>query len=479
MDLSAFLPALPEIFLACWAMFLLVFATGEKEGAAYKTAGLTVLGLGIAFVLQFQPHVLGGQLAGLGINAFNQFTGSLVLIVAALAALLAGDYLTRYKRHLGEFYVLMILSVLGMRLMMAADNLLMLYLGLEMMSFALYILCAFVRDDAKGAESALKYFVLGSLASGFLLYGASLLYGITGSLDFNTIAQSIYFAEGDANLFIIRIAMIFMLVALLFKISVIPFHMWTPDVYQGAPTPVTAFMATAPKIAGVAILLKVLHGPLSAVIGDAHMVIAILAGVTMLAGSLLAIVQDDIKRLLAYSSIAQVGFILLGVIANSEKGIAGVLFYLAVYAFTTLGLFAILLQLRNRQVFVTKVSDLQGLGKSEPTLAMLFMLCLFSLSGVPPLAGFFAKLYVFQAAVNAGYVWLVVSAGAVGSAIAVYYSLKVLKSIYFVEGKSRWEIARPASLKWVALMGAFATVVFFIMPQPLWVLASKAAYALF
>ncbi|MFZ2620420.1 MAG: NADH-quinone oxidoreductase subunit N, partial [Alphaproteobacteria bacterium] len=398
--------ALPELFLAGWAMLLLIVGASLP---AHRTAVVQVLALvGLAFSLLIQQHT---QLPSQAIllfkpDAFSQFCNIVLTVLTGLAMLSAADYWERHKRHLPEFYVLLTLALLGVRLMLAADDFLLLYIGLEMLSFSVYILAAFLRDNAKSAESALKYFALGALASGIFLYGISLLYGIAGSTHFGVITQATAMATTQPNM-ALAAALVMVVVGLLFKVSAMPFHMWTPDVYEGAPTPVTALMAGMAKLAAVALTLRVLDGVFGHTFTLLQWPLEILAAVTMIGGALMAIIQNNIKRLLAYSSISQAGFLLMGVVAGTAEGVASVLFYLTIYGLTVAGLFAVILQLRQQNIYAETLQDIKGLAKDAPMTALVMLVCLFSLSGVPPMAGFFAKFYVFKAALQAGMVELV------------------------------------------------------------------------
>ncbi|MDD9912023.1 MAG: NADH-quinone oxidoreductase subunit N [Alphaproteobacteria bacterium] len=480
METIQLLPILPEIFLAIWGMLILLFATGTSAQIANRAMVMTFVGLFIALGLQWEGIGHTDTLPLLKVDTFSRFVGGIVLIGGMGLSLIARDFLTRHQYHRGEFYVLLIFCILGIRTLIIADSLLTLYVGLEMMSFCLYILAAFMRENAKSSEAGLKYFVLGSLASGVLLYGMSLLYGLTGDISYTGVAAGItsLIQAGEPLNPALIVAFVFILAGILFKLSVVPFHMWTPDVYEGAPTPVTAIMSTLPKLAAVALLMRVLLEPFATLQNVWQPTISLFAMLTMVGGSLLAIVQTNIKRLLAYSSIAQVGFLLVGIAAGTGTGFAGALFYTVTYIATLLGLFAVLLQLRKRAVDIENIGDFTGLGRTHPVLAGILLLCLFSLAGVPPLAGFFAKIYVFQAAMESGLLGLVI-VGVLSSAVAVFYSLKLLKTIYFEKGEQQWDAAQPLQLRLVSITGAALTLGLFILPHPLWKLAMQAVQGWF
>jgi NADH-quinone oxidoreductase subunit N len=482
-----FLPLLPEAWLAVWTLVLLmVGAFSCPKVAAGRVAGLTSLGFLIALLIGWHgytpgqtllvaPRLADGTGAFIRVDDLAFFAKATIYLLSAFALPLAASFLKRQGNWKFEYPILMLLSVIGMSVMVGAHDLLTLYLGLEMMSFTLYILAAFMRDEPLSSEAGLKYFVLGSLASGVLLFGISLLYGAAASTGFADIALALQSAEPSLTL---QIGMVMMLVAMAFKISAVPFHMWTPDVYQGAPTPVTAFMASAPKVAAVVLLMRVLLEPLSALQESWQPILAILAILSMVFGSLGAIVQSNIKRLLAYSAIAQVGFMLVGLTVLSAESAAAVVFYLMVYGIMTIGLFSAFLLVEKKGKPVTEIADLAGLGQKEPFVAALLLIGLFSLAGVPPLVGFFAKFLVFKAAVAAGYSWLAII-GVLSSVIAAYYSLSIIKIMFFEKPHAGLGVIKDKLLKRVALVCALAIVGFGILPSSLMIVANQAVIGLF
>jgi NADH-quinone oxidoreductase subunit N len=374
-----------------------------------------------------------------------------------------------------EYAVLLLLSVLGMMLMISAGDLIALFLGLELQSLALYVVAAIRRDSVRSSEAGLKYFVLGSLSSGMLLYGCSLIYGFTGSVDFSVIARAAA-GQSAGQVIGLTIGLVFLLVGIAFKIAAVPFHMWTPDVYEGAPTPVTAFFAAAPKLAAMALLIRVLIQAFPDIAGQWRQIIVFLSIASMLLGAFAAIGQSNIKRLMAYSSIGHVGYALIGIAADSEAGTEAVLVYLAIYLFMTVGAFACILSMRFKDGLVEEIDALSGLAKTNLPLAFVLAMILFSMAGVPPLAGFFAKFYVFAAAIKAELYALAVI-GVLASVIAAYYYLRVVKIMFFDEaGPAFLPVERGAGF--VMTVSGLFVLLFVLLPAPLVDAALTAARAL-
>jgi NADH-quinone oxidoreductase subunit N len=397
----------------------------------------------------------------------------LAMTGSAVAIVLSGRFMTRAGMAKFEYPVLILMATLGMMMMISANDLISLYMGLELQSLALYVVAAINRDDAKSSEAGLKYFVLGALSSGMLLYGASLVYGFTGATQFSAIAASLQ--DSGSSLGII-FGLVFIIAGLAFKVSAVPFHMWTPDVYEGAPTPVTAFFAAAPKIAAMALFLRVLTGPFAAIVHDWQQIVVFVSLASMVLGAFAAIGQSNIKRLLAYSSIGHMGFALVGLAAGNEEGVRGVVIYMMIYLFTTIGVFACVLAMRRQGKQVEQISDLAGLARTNKGLAFVLSMLMFSLAGIPPLAGFFGKLFVFMAAVKAG-LWLLAIVGVVASVVGAFYYLRIIKTIYFDEPTEAFD-AMDGEVKFVAYAsGAFA-LVFVLIAQPLLSLATVAAQSL-
>ena len=376
--------------------------------------------------------------------------------------------------------MLVLLSTTGMMMMISANDLISLYVGLELQSLALYVLAAFRRDSLRSSEAGLKYFVLGALSSGMLLYGASMIYGFTGSTTFPTIAASIkaqLAGAGGAPGIGLIFGLVFLLAGIAFKISAVPFHMWTPDVYEGAPTPVTAFFAAAPKVAAMALFVRLAYSAFPSIAWQWQQIVYLLALASMVLGAFAAIGQTNIKRLLAYSSIANVGFMLVGLVANTADGARGVLIYLAIYVVMTLGAFACVLCLRRGGQAVEEVDQLAGLARNDLTLATCFAILLFSLAGIPPLAGFFAKFYVFVAAMNAGHYVLAVL-GVIASVVGAYYYLRLIKIMFFDEPVARFDRA-SVSLRLMLGFAAVFMVGFVLYPAPLVKAAEFASKSFF
>jgi NADH-quinone oxidoreductase subunit N len=364
-----------------------------------------------------------------------------------------------------------LLATIGMMMIVSANDLISLYLGLELMSLALYVLAAVRRDDVRSSEAGLKYFILGALSSGMLLYGASLIYGFTGSTSFQTIA-TVATAQAASNVGLI-IGLVFLMVGLAFKISAVPFHMWTPDVYEGSPTPVTAFFAAAPKVAAMGLMVRVLAGAFPGFVQQWQQIIVFLALASMILGAFGAIGQTNIKRLMAYSSIGNVGFALVGLAAGTQEGIQSVLVYLAIYLVMTLGAFACILALQRNGKPVEEISEMSGLAENHGKLALVLALLMFSLAGIPPLAGFFGKLYVFLAAVKANLMWLAV-AGVVASVISAVYYIRIIKVMYFDPAAEKMSPIAPGVWTVIAISALIITF-FIVMPSPLIDAAAAAA----
>lgn len=435
--LSSLWPLLPEIIVAVGAMLLLMIGAFERESdwSAESIGWMAVAVLGSAiFFMTWQPDERVVLFDGAFVSdAYARFCKILVLAGSAAALMMSFGYLKRVAIMKFELPVLMLLAVVGMMMLVSAADLIALYLGLELMSLALYVLAAFRRDDVRSSEAGLKYFVLGALSSGMLLYGASLIYGFTGSTSFAVIAQVATGAAGTENIGLI-VGLVFLLVGLAFKVSAVPFHMWTPDVYDGAPSPVTAFFAAAPKIAAMAVLVRVLWTAFPGIQPQWQQIIIFLSLASMLLGSFAAIGQTSIKRLLAYSSIANIGFALVGLSAATEDGVWSVLVYLGIYLVMTLGAFACVISMRRESGPVETIEDLAGLNDRHLGMATAFAALMFSLAGIPPLAGFFAKFYVLKAAMDAGLFWLAII-GVLASVVGAYYYLRVIKVMFFDEPK--------------------------------------------
>ena len=431
-ELPAFLPALPEMFvlgMACLILVIDVFLPDSRRDVTYglvqatlvAAAGLTLWLAGPETQVTFHGTFVA--------DPIGDVLKLAVYLVTFLVFLYARPYLMDRDIHKGEFYVLGLFGVLGMMVMISAHNFLTLYLGLELLALVSYALVAFWRDSPRASEAAMKYFVLGALASGLLLYGLSMIYGMTGSLDIATVAAALQAADEGMNVPLV-FGLVFVVVALAFKLGAVPFHMWVPDVYDGAPTAVTLFIATAPKIAGFALLMRLLVEGLGPLHGDWGGMLVVLAVLSLAVGNVIAIAQTSLKRMFAYSTIAHVGFLFMGILAGTETGYASAMFYIIVYALTSAGGFGMIILLSGRGFEADQLDDFRGLGQRSPWFAFMMLLLLFSMAGVPPTVGFFAKLAVIQAAIGAGYVWLGVYA-VIFSIIGAFYYLRVVKLMFF------------------------------------------------
>jgi NADH-quinone oxidoreductase subunit N len=468
------LPALPEIVLATGTMVLLligVFRGDKPSNSMHVSAVLLLLVTGIIVV-----WLPAGTLVSFGgsfvADGFARFLKLLALAGSATAILMSRDYLGRAQQRTFEYSVLILLSTTGMMLLISAADLIALYLGLELMSLALYVVAAIDRGSVKSAEAGLKYFVLGALSSGMLLYGASLVYGFTGTVSFAGIAQ----AAREPGIGLI-FGLVFLFAGFCFKVSAVPFHMWTPDVYEGAPTPITAFFAAAPKVAGMAMFVRATIMAFPGVVAQWQQIVVFVAIASMALGSAAAIGQRNFKRLMAYSSIGHMGFALVGLAAGTPEGVQGVLVYMAIYLAMTLGTFAFILAMRRDGHTVEDIGDLAGLASTRPAMAFFLALLLFSLAGIPPLAGFFAKFYVFLAAIKAGLFTLAV-VGIVISVVGAYYYLAIVKIMYFDE-PARPLQPMPRELGAVLAVTGLFNLLFFVYPAPLVDAANAAARSLF
>jgi len=469
--------ARPEIFLAVATGLLLLYGVLRGEGSAAFVSVATSAALIATAVLIFLPYREGTAFSAMFIvDRLTATMKVLVLVGSAIAILMSRAYFERVKVWRFEYPVIVALAALGMMLMISANDLMSLYVGLELQSLALYVIAAFQRDTLRSTEAGVKYFVLGSVASGMLLFGASLVYGFCGGTAFVQISQALL--AGKASEIGVVIGMVFVVAGLAFKIAAVPFHMWTPDVYEGAPTPVTALFAVAPKIAAISLTVSVLMGPFKPLFPQWQQIIVAASVMSMALGAFAALRQQNIKRLMAYSSISNVGYVLLGLASGSEQGIESIVFYLAIYMVMTLGVFSIILMMKRRDIMVEGVGDLAGLGRSHPLMAFAMMIFMFSLAGIPPLAGFWGKLYIFMAAVQAKLFWPAVL-GVLASVVASYYYLRIVKVMYFDESTEVLDPPTFAMNRTVAFVAAVLVAVFSLAPQPLSAVAAAAAKGLF
>ena len=480
-------PALPEIFVALIAMALLMLGVFQKttdNAGEIKAARLVSrLGLiGLVLAMMLVATVAGGAMKTFGgmfvSDPFAVYFKVLILMASALTLVISQKYLEHEHIARFEYAILLLFATLGMMIMVSATNLLTLYLGLEMQSLSLYVIATFNRDDERSTEAGLKYFVLGAVASGMLLYGSSLVYGFAGSTDFATIAALFADGHGPHTSLGLIVGIVFILAGLSFKVSAVPFHMWTPDVYEGAPTPVTAFFSVGPKIAAIALFIRVMVGPFGDLDQHWQQIVILISVASMLLGAFAAINQTNIKRLMAYSSIGHVGYALIGLAVANEAGVRGIMIYMAVYLFMNIGAFACILTMRRGDRMVENISDLAGMSKSHPMIAAALAVFMFSMAGIPPLAGFFSKLYIFFAAVESGFFALAII-GVLSSVVGAFYYLRVIKVVYFDELVEPLETPVDKSLGWVIAGTALIVILFFAFPGIVIDNATAAASALF
>jgi NADH-quinone oxidoreductase subunit N len=467
-------PALPELILAGGAMVLLMIGAYEGERATgpvlrYAVALLVLAGIAIASMPDNRVVIFNGSFV---MDGFAKFLKILALVGSVGTLLMSGDFLASPDRRKFEYPVLILLATTGMMLLISAGDLIALYLGFELMSLGLYVVAAFDRDNVRSTEAGLKYFVLGALSSGMLLYGASLIYGFTGTVKFAGIAQEA--ANGGIGL---TVGLVLLFAGLCFKVSAVPFHMWTPDVYQGAPTPITAFFASAPKVAAIAVFMRVSFSAFPAITTQWQQIIVFVAIASMGLGSFAAIGQRNIKRLMAYSSIGHMGFALIGLAAGTVEGVRGVLFYMAIYVAMTLGTFACIIAMRRADKPFEDITDLAGLARTNPTMAFFLAMLMFSMAGVPPLAGFFAKYFVFIAAIKAEMFTLAVL-GVLASVVGCYYYLMIVKIMYFDDPAPVFDPMGSALRTVLGVTGLFV-ILFSVYPGPLLDAAGAAAKSLF
>ncbi len=486
-DLPNVVPALPELFLALVIMALLMFGVFQKGGAAdldVKTTRLiSYLGIiALVLALLLVSTLSGGRLVTFSnmfvSDPFAVFCKVLVLVGSALSIVISVSYVERHNMARFEYSILIVFATLGMMMMISANDLIAPFIGLEMQSLSLYVIAAFRRDDLRSTEAGLKYFVLGAVATGMLLYGSSLIYGFTGTTNFDQLA-AVFQArgEGPVNVGII-FGIVFILSGLAFKVSAVPFHMWTPDVYEGAPTPVTAFFSVAPKIAALALFIRVMTGPFGPLVAEWQQIVVFISVASMLLGAFAAINQRNIKRLMAYSSIGHVGYALIGLAVGNEAGIRGMLIYLAIYLFMNIGTFACILCMRRGDRMVERIDDLAGLGKTHPMVALAVAVFMFSMAGIPPLAGFFGKFYIFLPAIESGFYTLAVI-GVLSSVVAAFYYLRIVQIVYFEESEESLDKPINRELGLVITGSGLVIAFFFVYPSPILTAASRAAASLF
>ncbi|HWA03909.1 MAG TPA: NADH-quinone oxidoreductase subunit NuoN [Rhizomicrobium sp.] len=465
---------LPELILAAGAMVLLMIGAFRGDRSANM---LTMLAVVLIAVSAYVSMIVGDDSAFGGafvMDSFARFTKAVILWSSAACVLLAHRFFSDEKSERFELPVLIVLASLGMSLMVSANNFIALYMGLELQSLALYVLAAFNRDSVRSSEAGLKYFVLGSLSSGMMLYGISMIYGFTGTMDFAGVAHVIKTGGVGIGL---TFGIVFLIAGLAFKISAVPFHMWTPDVYEGSPTPITAYLATASKVASFALVLRAVVVPFPDAFHQWQQIIIFISVLSMGLGAFAAIGQTNIKRLMAYSSIGHMGYALLGLAAGTELGLRGVLFYLAFYSLTNIGIFACVQAMRRGGRTVEDIYDLAGLARTRPRLAFAFMVMMLSLSGLPPLAGILAKAFIFLAAIEA-HLYVLAVFGVLTSVVGAYYYLRIVKVMYFDEPAQPFDREMGRSVAAIAAIATAFTVLFVVRIDVLLDYADLAARAL-
>ncbi|MDC0922242.1 NADH-quinone oxidoreductase subunit NuoN [Candidatus Pelagibacter sp.] len=455
---------LPEIFISLSIMFLLILGVYKKEGSKL-TFNISLVVLLITAIITFNETFAISRTTLFNDSVVIDYMASLMKIITLLGAFLAliisSSYLKTFKIFKIEYPILILSSVLGMMVMISSNDLMVFYMGLELQSLALYVLATFNRDQLKSSEAGLKYFVLSALSSGLLLYGCSLIYGFSGSTNFNIISNQL-----NSNEYVLTFGIVFILVGLAFKISAVPFHMWAPDVYQGSPTTVTLFFTMVPKIAALTVFIRFLYVPFLNLIDQWQMIIVFLSIASMLFGAIAAIGQTNIKRLIAYSSIGHIGYTLAGLATGSNEGIQSSIVYISIYIIMNLALFSCLLMLKRNNEYHEEIEDLSGLSKNHPLLSLSLLIILFSLAGIPPLAGFFAKFYIFKAVLEQSMYFLAI-VGLLSTVIAAFYYLRVIKIIYFDKEKEKYDQDHNIWLKFSLTFSTILILLYFVFPSQL------------
>jgi NADH-quinone oxidoreductase subunit N len=468
---------LPELIMALGGMALLLIGVmrGDEQAMGFLSfLAVLVMGAAAYFVVRPLGSVDTAFAGAFVADGFARFSKILILLGAALAIVMSQGYFVREKIARFEFPVLVVFATLGMLLMVSASSFLALYMGLELQSLALYVLAAFNRDSVRSSEAGLKYFVLGALSSGMMLYGISFIYGFTGSTEFGQVALVIKASGVHTGLIF---GIVFLIAGLAFKVGAVPFHMWTPDVYEGSPTPITAFFAMAPKIAAMALFLRAVIVPFPDAVEQWRQIIVVVSVLSMILGAVAAIGQTNIKRLMAYSSIGHMGYTLLGLAAGSTAGVEGVLIYLSVYLVTNAGVFACILAMKRNGEMVETIGDLSGLARTQPRMALALAMLMLSLAGIPPLAGFFAKFYVFLAAIEA-HLYAPAIIGVLASVVGAYYYLRIVKIMYFDEPAAPFDRDMGIGLGSILAASSAFTLLFVVGAAPLLTLAEFGARAL-
>ena len=455
---------IPEIFISLSVMFLLILGVFKKNSFEL-IHNLSIIVLLITGIIVFNETLdiekillFNGSVV---IDYLSSFMKIITLLAAFIVLAISKNYLDNFKISKIEYPILILSSVLGMMVMISSNDLIVFYMGLELQSLALYVLATFNRNNLKSSEAGLKYFVLSALSSGLLLYGCSLIYGFSGSTNFEIIASQL-----DSNEYALTFGIVFILVGLAFKISAVPFHMWAPDVYEGSPTTVTLFFTMVPKIAALTVFIRFLYVPFLELIDQWQMILVFLSIASMLFGAIAAIGQKNIKRLIAYSSIGHIGYALAGVASASNDGIQSSVIYLTIYIVMNLGFFSCLLMLRRNDNYYESIDDLSGLSKNHPILSFSLLVILFSLAGIPPLAGFFAKFYIFKAVIEQSMYFLAI-VGLLSTVIAAFYYLRIIKIIYFDPEKEKYDQDHSPWLKFSLILSTLLILFYFISPSQL------------
>ncbi len=459
----------PEIFLSLWLLVFIplgVYSGGDKETRQSYFTIFSIIGLlGTLLIILMGDYKAARGFYDLIVNdRLIVFLKSLVILAGVIVLIISEKYRTLKKLYLFEYPVLILFSILGMLVMLSSNDFITLYLGLELQSLSLYVLAAIKKDSLKSSEAGLKYFILGALASGFFLFGVSLLFGITGTTSFTILSSNLLSPENNSLLLILSIVLILSSIA--FKLSIAPFHMWTPDVYEGAPTSVTAFFAVVPKIAAIGVLMRILYIALIDIHDVWNQLILILGILSIFVGAFGALLQINIKRLMAYSAISNIGYIFLALSLGSQLGLEASLIYITVYTVSALGSFAFILSMEKDNIMLNNISSFAGLSKSNPFYAICFSIILLSLAGLPPFAGFIAKFYIFKAVIMADYLWIAVI-GIMGSVISAYYYLNIVKVMYLDEAEELFTIESKKSVKFILFISAVLIFTFLIYADSL------------
>ena len=460
----------PEIFLSLSIMFLLILGVFKKNSSKL-IQNISLIILLITAVITFNETISVSDEKlfnnSVIIDYLSSFMKIITLLAAFLVLIISSTYLKAFKIFKIEYPILILSSVLGMMIMISSNDLIVFYMGLELQSLALYVLATFNRDNIKSSEAGLKYFVLSALSSGLLLYGCSLIYGFTGSTNFDVIATQL-----NSNEYALTFGIVFILVGLAFKISAVPFHMWAPDVYEGSPTSVTLFFTMVPKVAALSVFIRFLYVPFLNLIEQWQMILIFLSIASMLFGAIAAIGQNNLKRLVAYSSISHVGYALAGLATGSNDGIQSSVIYITIYIIMNLGLFSCLLMMKRNNQYFEDIDDLSGLSKNHPLLSLSLLIILFSLAGIPPLAGFFAKFYIFKSVIEQSMYFLAI-VGLLSTVVAAFYYLRIIKIMYFDKEKEKYDTDHSLWLKFSLTASTLLILIYFVFPSQLIEMVSR------